>query len=246
VILLFTGKAGKEYGYLDDWSDDGTYRYFGEGQTGNMTMTRGNLAILDHAKNGKTLHLFHSVGGGFVRYLGEMTCAGSETVSGIPDAKGGLRNAIVFHLLPDSDLQRNLDAEKPADSKGTSVPRGWYWEAPLSELRSAALQGPPRNSSPSVAKRNLYHRSESVKVYVQRRSLGNCEGCGNKAPFLTKSGRPYLEPHHTQRLSDGGPDNPRCVVAVCPTCHRRAHYSEDAETYNAKLKDIANKLESDR
>ena len=47
------------------------------------------------------------------------------------------------------------------------------------------------------------------------------------APFITPDGQLYLEVHHIERLSDGGPDHPRWVVAVCPNCHRRAHYAGD-------------------
>ncbi|WP_083465500.1 HNH endonuclease [Thalassobacillus sp. C254] len=40
--------------------------------------------------------------------------------------------------------------------------------------------------------------------------------------------------HHIKRLSDGGPD-PEFVAAICPNCHRRAHYSHDAEEFNHNL-----------
>jgi 5-methylcytosine-specific restriction protein A len=73
-------------------------------------------------------------------------------------------------------------------------------------------------------------------VYVQRRADGKCEGCLAPAPFKTKKRRPYLEPHHTTRLSDGGPDHPRHVIALCPTCHRRVHHGEDGDDYNDALK----------
>ncbi len=56
------------------------------------------------------------------------------------------------------------------------------------------------------------------------------------APFSTPDGRPFLEAHHTRRLSDGGPDDPRWVIAICPNCHRRAHYATDATTFNDNLK----------
>jgi 5-methylcytosine-specific restriction protein A len=108
------------------------------------------------------------------------------------------------------------------------------------------MQSPPKGLQPHATRRNVYHRSEAVKVYVQRRANEKCEGCGSPAPFTTAEGRPYLEPHHTRRLSDGGPDHPRWVVAVCPTCHRRAHYADDAKSYNAQLVAIAKKLEDNQ
>ena len=74
-----------------------------------------------------------------------------------------------------------------------------------------------------------------MRIYVLRRAEGHCEGCGEAAPFLTRDGHPYLEPHHTRWLSDGGPDTPAHVIALCPTCHRRAHYAVDALAFNTSL-----------
>ena len=46
---------------------------------------------------------------------------------------------------------------------------------------------------------------------------------------------PYLEPHHTTRLSDGGVDHPRPVIALCPTCHRKVHYGVGGAELNTRL-----------
>lgn len=54
---------------------------------------------------------------------------------------------------------------------------------------------------------------------------------------------PYLETHPLRRLSDGGRDHPKHVVALCPpglparagTCHRQAHHSSGAEPFNLRL-----------
>src|SRR5271169_2136063 len=57
-VLLITGDSGKQHGYSDEWSDDGLFLYTGEGQHGDMRLSGGNLAIRDHGKNGKALHVF--------------------------------------------------------------------------------------------------------------------------------------------------------------------------------------------
>jgi 5-methylcytosine-specific restriction protein A len=59
--------------------------------------------------------------------------------------------------------------------------------------------------------------------------------CNAPAPFQRLDGTPYLEPHHLRRLSDGGPDHPAHVIALCPNCHRRVHAGVDGKTYNAQL-----------
>src|SRR5688572_19256273 len=61
IILLFTGEGGEKYGYSDEREPEGTFRYFGEGQEGDMRFIRGNRAIRDHAADGKELHLFEKL-----------------------------------------------------------------------------------------------------------------------------------------------------------------------------------------
>jgi len=130
----------------------------------------------------------------------------------------------VFRLVPIAGDASDEDLAE-ADVAGLS----------LAQLREAALAAPDSGDAAPESKRNAYRRSAAVRAYVVARAKGICEGCGAPAPFATAAGRPYLEPHHTRRLSDGGPDHPGAVIALCPTCHRRAHYAADGPTYNATL-----------
>ena len=43
------------------------------------------------------------------------------------------------------------------------------------------------------------------------------------------------EVHHLTRLADGGADLPQNVIALYPTCHRKAHYSLGHLEFNNKL-----------
>jgi 5-methylcytosine-specific restriction enzyme A len=95
-IMLFTSHTGEQYGYKDGWSDEG-YLYTGEGQEGDMSFIRGNLAIRDHEKHGKALHLFKYVGRGEVEYLGEMVYQDHKLVDG-RDINNNARKVIVFVL----------------------------------------------------------------------------------------------------------------------------------------------------
>ena len=97
----------------------------------------------------------------------------------------------------------------------------------------AAAAAPSLPSSQGT--RNIYQRSRDVRNYVLARAHGKCEGCNTPAPFLRTDGTPYLEPHHLRRISDGGPDHPAHVIALCPNCHRRVHAGADGHAYNATL-----------
>ena len=78
-------------------------------------------------------------------------------------------------------------------------------------------------------------RSRAVRRYARLRAEGLCEGCGQPVPFARPEGEPYLEVHHLRRLSDGGPDHPAHVAALCPNCHRRCHHSVDARSFNSEV-----------
>jgi len=62
------------------------------------------------------------------------------------------------------------------------------------------------------------------------------------APFSNDSDGPYFEVHHIHRLADGGPDQPESVIALCPNCHRRAHYANDAKEFDKHLARIVTRL----
>lgn len=71
-VFLFAGEAGEEFGYTDKFQADGLYWYTGEGQLGDMQMTKGNAAIYNHRANHKSLLLFEAMPKGLVRFSGEM------------------------------------------------------------------------------------------------------------------------------------------------------------------------------
>lgn len=71
-IFVFSGKSGKLHGYQDGWDNPNVFTYTGEGQSGDMAFTRGNLALKDHIKNGKRVFLFESETSGFVRFKSEL------------------------------------------------------------------------------------------------------------------------------------------------------------------------------
>lgn len=85
-------------GYTDGWNADGTYIYTGEGQRGDQTMRRGNLAILDHGTQGKRLRLFEGTSGGLITYLGEFEYD-THRVETIPGSgTSGPRQGFIFTL----------------------------------------------------------------------------------------------------------------------------------------------------
>ena len=239
AIFLFTGDSGEQYGYRDEFDEDGVFSYTGEGQIGDMQLTKGNLSITNHARDGRALHVFESLGKGRgQKYIGEFTYVNHSYQRGL-DREGNDRQIILFHLVPVGKEADDVSPEETLDDllHGSS--------ADLTEVRKRALAafGAQEGGGGKQAKRNLYVRSKAVKDYVLLRSGGECESCHEPAPFKRIDGSPYLEPHHTTRVSDGGLDHPRFVGAICPTCHREIHHGLDGKRRNAELTEYLAEIE---
>ena len=96
-VFLFSSPSGKDFGYSDGWITENEFLYTGEGQVGDMDLSRGNLAIHDHKTNRKELHLFERKGKGKYEYLGQFEYSSHSTKAG-QDLTGQQRQTIVFRL----------------------------------------------------------------------------------------------------------------------------------------------------
>ena len=223
VLLFHTEEAAQQF-YRDGFDENGVYWYSGEGAVGDISWTSSNRAIRDHAQLGLDLLFFERAQrkDGLWRFT-QIFYYFSHKEEHRTDKAGKHRSAIIFGLLPVASAVQNGDEDgAPSDLEG---------------LRAAALSVvEPTRDGPTLAIRNLYFRSESVRRYALCRADGKCEACGSDAPFRDSSGRPFLEVHHIDRLADNGPDRPEGVAAICPNCHRRCHYSKDRLEYNSDLR----------
>lgn len=195
-----------------------------------MTLQRGNRAIANHSIDGRSLLLFRKSNNGLF-FEDEMVYE-THHIERAPDSHGNERDAFVFELRLLSAVVEHVDAETNEAINN------------LDELRKKAYAA--AGISPSQRKagfRNVYQRSADVRAYVLARAKGNCEGCEKPAPFMRTDGSPYLEPHHIRRVSDGGPDDPAFVIALCPNCHRFVHAGKEGSGYNTELLARMPKLE---
>jgi 5-methylcytosine-specific restriction enzyme A len=115
-IFIFSGKSGKQHGYEDGWDNPNVFTYSGEGQSGNMQFTRGNLALKDHLSNGKRVFLFESESKGYVRFICEVECFDVDYFE-THDTSGEVRVGIKFFFkrigiyLPDIPTKSQQVAE---------------------------------------------------------------------------------------------------------------------------------------
>jgi 5-methylcytosine-specific restriction protein A len=105
-------------------------------------------------------------------------------------------------------------------------------------LDKVDLKEPPKavNPTKSTTTSDVFARSPLIKAWVLKQANGICELCKQPAPFINKSGWPYLEVHHVVSLANGGDDSVENTVALCPNCHRALHHSEQSHELLVKLR----------
>jgi len=223
-IFIFAMPGGKKHGYHDGWNQNKTlYSYTGEGQIGDMVFLKGNKAILNHIEDKKDLYLFEDEGGGRVRFIGQMVYQNYSIKDA--DSKGQKRKTIIFQLVPIETIAYTISEEDELLSKSEPGET-------LSLLRTEAFLAAKTKMSTRNRTAIMKNRNQKIKKYVLNRPNGKCEACNKEAPFLRRNGIPYLEAHHIHQVKDMIFEDPLLVAAVCPNCHKRAHYGKDAKEFN--------------
>jgi 5-methylcytosine-specific restriction protein A len=162
-------------------------------------------------------------------FQGAFNVCGYEVV--IPSSGSRARDKLFqFHLIP---VKTADFPDKP--EKG---------DLDLVSLRQRVVsQIGIQKKPPSLSIATYRQRSREIRKYALLRSSGKCEACGTPAPFVNDDGEGFLEVHHIKRLADEGIDEPENVTAICPNCHRRAHYSCDREEFRKHLLFVAQAAE---
>lgn len=236
-VFIITGNRGKDFGYVDEFLDDSTFRYSGQGTEGDMDWRFANRVIRDHRELGKEIHVFEKTDMSYmVGYRGEYEYENHDWVP-LEDENGDFRDAILFELVPIGgrtvNIQRDLETKSVKELYADACVAAPQ-EVSSDQLESCGSKGTSRKSG------TQYNRSEVVKEFARQSADGVCQGCGEMAPFESKNGRPFLEIHHLRMLGDEGVDHPDNVIALCPNCHRRVHEGKDGRQFNRELMEKTN------
>lgn len=236
VIITSGGKHGISAGYGDAKNEDGSWYYFGQGSKGDQDETsKANSLLIDNKRN---ILLFSTREPSSQERKEKGNSRKVYKFEGIFDvlsyryqkpAYGSRKddNLLEFHLIPVSNMYDNEDT--PVD-----IESGYE---DLNELRKKILTEVSGKLGERTPQQYRY-RSMLVKNYALLRAEGVCELCNKKAPFITHKNIPFLEVHHIFKLADDGPDLPHNVSAICPNCHREAHFGNERNNIKDRLENI--------
>lgn len=151
-------------------------------------------------------------------------------------------------LKPAKNVGANVAAEIEAliaQSEGRQfVPVAAFEVEAREEAKRKNLSKPQGNLRPTATSSAItqYQRDVAVKAWVLQQAHGKCESCRQPAPFNGSDGEPFLEVHHVRQLADNGSDTVTNAVALCPNCHREAHYGEDSRLLVSRLYERVTRL----
>lgn len=95
----------------------------------------------------------------------------------------------------------------------------------ISDVRQERLRSAPRKPVKTMQMVVRFQRNPDVIAERLHMAQGKCEACFQPAPFRKKKdNEPFLEVHHVIPLADGGEDTVENTRALCPNCHRQAHF----------------------
>jgi 5-methylcytosine-specific restriction protein A len=226
--------------YDDVWIGD-TFHYTGMGTIGDQSLNfMQNKTLHKSRSNGVDVFLFEVFIPKEYTFIGQVDLVGEPYKAKQPDDQGDVRDVWMFPMevrggrppiaVPASLLEKE-QARRERYSRSLSN----------DELRQRAMlsQGTPGSRE---ALTTSFQRNPDVAMWAKRRANGICQLCGNPAPFVDKSGEPFLESHHIIWLSQGGRDTIENTVAICPNCHRKMHLlnkPEDVRVLTTKARHTA-------
>lgn len=235
VIITSGGRHGKKVGYGDDQNPDGSWNYIGQGSKGDQSSTIKSNAMLSSGTKEILLFSTREPGAGEVRtrgsykklykFEGIFKVATWDFYKAMAGPRTGDK-LIQFHLVrahsvydfqPDEHIKGSKVDATHSSSSGQE-------RQSIMSLREKLSKGSEVLPIGKISVREYKRRSKLIHNYALLRANGICENCLAPAPFTTQENFPFLEVHHIHTLSDDGPDTAINVAALCPNCHREAHF----------------------
>ncbi len=176
--------------------------------------------------------LFEKIAEKLVEYLSDFDKDIRRNSNGEPSIKLNLLKTEI------PSLKKMYLEENIAINQNNSIQN--MTEKSLEKIKTQAILESKENATKvknkiSKVSTTIYNRDSYISQYVKILAKGKCQLCESPAPFNDREGKPYLESHHIEWLSNGGKDTIENCIALCSNCHRKMHILDLKENVN-KLK----------
>lgn len=237
IIITTGGRHTKRVSYSDSQLEDGSWIYTGQGEKGDQNPYNFANSLLTNLDKKILLFTTREPNAQEVRERGhhkkqyqfeglfEVIDWKIETQSE-GKRKGDKLVKYILQPINTNELEEeNIPIKDPLENI-----------LQFYNLRKKALKSvdKPSKAAPFILT-EYKNRSIEIKKYALLRADGRCENCEKDAPFVNLNEIPFLEVHHIFSLADDGPDHPINVAAICPNCHKEAHYGKNKEVIKEEL-----------
>jgi len=243
VIVTTGGRGGKRAGYGDIRNPDGSILYIGQGEKGDQDVTKFSNSLLIEGERSVLLFTTREPNAEEVRQRGNhrklyrfegIYQVASWDFFTSTEGKRANDKLLRFLLVPANNIYNAQSATIQQDEKFSNIHKPPS-KPSLNQLKKNLINASAKPSKGQLNARDYFIRSQQIIIYAKERAKGCCERCNKAAPFFDIYGTPYLEVHHIFRLADDGPDIPINVAAICPNCHKEAHYGINRDKIKEEL-----------
>ncbi len=249
IVNAFSDENGPYPDYRDP--ETGVIEYRGQGLTDDQRLILGNK-LLEEARLGKKpIRYWHRPSGGSWIFDSWVVVA-DRTIVIEEDVNAESARRILWFLIPvgspqeqnwpseikDAPILELEDISKEMPKKQTDLLKDYRQ---LSSQLELELAGKIVTFSP----RTQYRRRKEARDLVIARSKNSCEydKCTGMPPDVNRQGHAILQVDHIIALSEGGPDIPSNMIALCPNCHSAKTYGMHSENISKRFKLLVDRKE---
>ena len=227
--LLVVSNHTTDKPFYDRWDESHeVFHYTAQGPEGDQSLDWNMNPVLLKADDlGLDVFLFEVFEPARYTYMGPVELADAPYQEQQADVNLNMRIAWVFPLQIKGGGSPTPVSEASVRKAGDEREKQIRKRMSGKKLRDRAMSA-PKTPSPRPVVGTQYERDGAVAEYVKERARGECDLCGEGAPFARRDGSPYLEAHHVKWIARGGDDSIENAVALCPNCHAKMHVLDRA------------------
>ena len=251
IVNVFFDEDGPYADEIDH--ETGAVEYRGKGLTGEQKLTEGNQLLENARLNKSAIRFWYKPSKGNWVFKNWVAVVDRDNIEE-EDVQGNLAKRFLWYLEPVVSADKalwpiELTQAPIRDISNDEVVLVKNSRNLLADYARIAkeLEDNPTTLAASLKPRTPQpRRRKRAKDIVVVRAEGKCENnqCTGMPPDVKKDGTPLFQVDHIVQLSDGGPDQPDNMIALCPNCHTAKTLGKNKTEMTTRLKKIATQKHS--
>jgi 5-methylcytosine-specific restriction protein A len=229
-------------------AETGIIEYRGKGLKGEQKLTAGNKYLEEARLSKSPARFWFRPAGGMWEFKSWVTVFDRENIEE-EDVQGNLAMRYLWFLVPVVSEHKELWPQEVLNAPISQISPNEInlVKNPRNLLTDYARIAKELENNPTTLNTNQKPRTpqpkrrKRAKDIVIARAQGICENdkCSGMPPDVKNDGTPIFQVDHIVQLSDGGPDQPDNMIALCPNCHAAKTLGKERSEMTVRLKKIA-------